>query len=79
MRKGKYKFKGSETFGKDNKFNLNSFVNKEFSFYGADEIRLIFYHPFVSKVGSKILFVHKYKSNDDTLPPMFIHGKTRPL
>ena len=28
MRKGKYKFKGSETFGKDNKFNLNSFVNK---------------------------------------------------
>ena len=28
MRKGKYKFKGTETFGKDNKFNLNSFVNK---------------------------------------------------
>ena len=31
-RKGKYKFKGSETLGRDNKFNLSSFENKEFKF-----------------------------------------------
>ena len=41
-RKGKYKFKGSETLGRDNKFNLSSFENKEFNFYGDDEITRIF-------------------------------------
>ena len=79
MRKGKYKFKSSETFGKDNIFNLKSFENQAFTFYGTDEIKSIYNMLFVSKVGSKILFIHDYKVNDDTLPPMHFYEKNTPM
>ena len=74
-RKGKYKFKGSETLGRDNKFNLSSFENKEFKFYGDDEITRIFYNSFVTKAGSKMLFIHNYKGNDDSLPPIILYNE----
>ena len=79
MRKGTYTFKSFETFGKDNKFNLNSLENHKFSFYGADQIYAIYNMLFVSKVGSKILFLHDFNANDDTLPPMHFYGKNVPM
>ena len=74
MKKGVYKFKNSETYGKDNKFNLNSFENKTFNYYGIDKIRSKnYYKLYISKVGSKILFEHIHQTNDETLPPMILY------
>ncbi len=79
MRKGTYIFKGAETFGKDNKFNLDSFKNTQFTFYGADDLYQIYETLYVSKVGSKIVFFHDYKANDDSLPPIYLYDQSDPL
>ena len=75
MKKGIYKFKDFQTYGKDNTFNLNSFKNKQFNYYGIDQISAKYYtRLYLSKVGSKILFVHTHQDNDETLPPMALNG-----
>ena len=77
MRKGYYTYKDCSTYGKDNIFNLNAFEKKKFMFYGTDQI----YSPnnmlYVSKVGSKIVFIHNYMANDTTLPPLILYGQTK--
>ena len=78
MRKGIYTYKNSSTYGKDNIFNLNAFEKEKFTFYGADQIYSTTNKVYVSKVGSKMVFIHGYAANDATLPPMILYGtKTR--
>ena len=71
-KKGKYIFKEFESFGKENSFKLNSFDKISFDFYGFDTISpLIYKQYYVSQKGSKILFQHLYKGDDDSLPTIY--------
>lgn len=73
LKKGVYKFKEGASLGKDNKFKLDVFQNRQFSFYGNDDISPIYYSDyFVSQIGSKIVFAHEYNDNDEALPPIYM-------
>ena len=69
---GKYTFKGFESLGVENTFKLNSFKGKYFYYYGFDNIEPYKYNQYyISQVGSKIIFKHKYNVNEDSLTPIY--------
>ena len=77
MKKGSYYFKNYETFGDDNTFNLISFKNANFDFYGTDDIEYITYQQyFITRAGSKILFKHFFNANDNSMPPIYLRSNT---
>ena len=73
LKKGKYIYNSSESFGEENTFKLNSFNGKSFEFYGYDSLK-----PwkdnnnkyYVSEELSKIVFYHEPKENDDNILPL---------
>jgi hypothetical protein len=77
LRKGKYIYKDFSTYGQDNTFNLDSFKKLQFTFHGTDDISPTTYDRVsVSQVGNKVLFLHEYMADDDTMPPMALYSQT---
>ena len=70
--KGTYEFKGSQSLGTENTFNLdNSFNGKYFNFWGFDTIKA-YNKPYfiISEEGNRITFT--YKSYEESiLPPIY--------
>ena len=70
-KRGKYIYKEFESLGVENTFKLNSFKGKYFYYYGFDNIEPYKYNQYyITQVGSKIIFKHKYNVNEDSLPPL---------
>ena len=74
--KGEYIFDSWKTIGKEMNFSLNeSFIGKNFFFYGYDEIGSYydeFYeHYFISEVGAKLVFYYGSPSGIDIVPHIY--------
>ena len=70
--KGTYEFKGSQSLGTENTFNLdNSFNGKTFNYWGIDTISTYNYPYFIiSEEGNRITFT--YESYEESiLPPIY--------
>lgn len=77
--KGLYIYKGFESLGEDNIFKLNYFEEKKFEFSGFDDLLPFFDNQnyYISQVGSRILFDHRYEANDDTMPFIYMNKETK--
>ena len=72
-KKGKYIYKGFQSLGEENTFKINYFEGKFFYYYGKDFIIPLFYGFFyVSQPGSKIIFIHEFDLNDETMPQIYM-------
>ena len=74
LKKGKYIYNGFESLGVENTFKLNDFQGKSFDLYGRDTISPLISSQnqyYISQIGSKMVFIHEYGANDNSLPPIY--------
>lgn len=74
---GTYKFKDSESLGRENTFSLDdSFKEISINVFGINSIELIYDYPlYVSEKGSRIIFNYIINGIDDSMPKLLINEK----